>query len=286
MKLKDMVIHFYTNSIRGSITQGRHLTETIRSRSEIEDLNVCREIHTSVLSTLLQSTLLRGEERVRTISERSFESYGLPYDCIVYTEKWGTNYLRGFADKLESEELGDKNSLLIGRTLYGAGSEYQTVNKLDSQQSGLNEIDIMNFFEKSEQVPSRLLIKSKDWKEKGTQFNGIGLLIQTLPGIEENYLKDLFNDIVRRDLIDEISRKTLNEEMFKELFKDLDEEVKFDVSEFEFMCNCSKESMMGFVEKLEINELVQMKNKNHPVSCSHCNENYVISAEDIDLMIK
>ena len=286
MKLKDMVIHFYTSAIRGSITQGRYLTETIRSRSEIEDLNVCREIHTSVLSTLLQSTLLRGEERVRTISEHSYESHGLTYDSIVYTEKWGTSYLRGFADKLETEGLSDKNSLLIGRTLYGATSEYQTVNKLDSQQNGLNEIDILNYFQQSEQIPSKLLIKSKDWREKGTKFNGIGLLIQTLPGIDEGFLKDLFNDIVNRELLDEISKNDLNEEMFKELFKDLDEEVKFDVSEYEFKCNCSKESMMGFVEQLGVNELVQMKNNNHMVSCSHCNENYVISPQDIDLMIK
>jgi redox-regulated HSP33 family molecular chaperone len=286
MSAKDLVVHFYTRAVRGCISQGRNITQTIRTRSEIEDLNICREIHTSVLSTLLQSTLLKGEERVRTISEHSFESFGLPFDGIVYTEKWGTGFVRGFADKLETDSLSDKNSLMIGRTLYGATSEYQTVNKLESQQDGLTEIDILKYFENSEQIPTKVAIKSEDWADYGKKFNGIGLFIQTLPGIEEAYLKDLFSHIVNKELLKQISENEFNEEGFQLLFKDLEDEVKFEVNEYEFKCNCSKESMMAFVEKLEINELLQMKNRNHPVSCSHCNETYEISAADIDLLIK
>lgn len=286
MNLKDLVIHFYTKSFRGSLCQGRSITQAIRTRSEIEDLNLCRELHTSVLSTLLQSTLLQGEERIRTISEHSNMSYSLFFDSIVYTEKWGHSYIRGFGDKLESDSLNDKNNLLIGKSLYGASQEFQSINKLNDPNQGLTEKDLQIFFNTSEQVPSRIKIISDNWKDFGSSFEGVGLLIQLMPGVEEDYLRDVFKEISENGVLRQIAGSEVSEDGFKTLFGKIDEEVKYETKEFEYKCNCNKESMIYFIEKLDVSELVQIKNKNHFVSCSYCNEKYYILPSDVDLLIK
>ena len=157
---KDLVIQFYTNTFRGSITQAKSITETIRKRSNIEDLILMKEMHTSVSSTLLQSILLRGEERVRTVSEHSNESFGLFYDSTVYTEKWGNNFIRGFADKLESAELSQKSNFMIGKALYGAIEEYKSIHKIDNVQHGLTPKDLQIFFDISEQITSKVYVSS------------------------------------------------------------------------------------------------------------------------------
>lgn len=286
MSLKDLVIHFYTKSFRGSLCKGSSVTEKIRDRSSAQDLNLCRELHTSVLNTILQSALLKGEERIRTISEHSHISHGGTYDSIVYTEKWGSSFIRGFADKLEAESLNDKNSFLLGKTLYGSSQEYQTVTNLNDQNLGLTETDLQMYFNNSEQIPSKIRIISENWQERGLKYDGLGYLIQLMPGVEPQYLNDLVNDINKSEVINQMAVGEVTEEGFKALFNKIGEEIQYEVKEFEFKCNCSKESMMKFIENLDINELVQIRKSKYSVSCSFCNEEYFITTKDIDMFIK
>lgn len=286
MNLKDLVIHFYTKSFRGALSKGSSITEKIRDRCVIQDLNLCRELHTSVLSTLLQSTLLKGEERIRTISENSYISHGVSFDSIIYTEKWGSSFIRGFADKLETDSLNDKNSYMIGKTLYGSSQEYQTINKLNDQNKGLTEEDLQMYFNTSEQIPSKIRIISDNWRDKGLKHDGLGYLVQLMPGVDPGYLADLVSEINKSEVIHQMSVGEVTEEGFKALFSKVDEEIQYEIKEYEFKCNCSKESMMKFVENLEINELVQMRQKKYSVSCSFCNEEYFISTQDIEMFIK
>ena len=282
---KDLVIHFYTNSFRGSITQAKSLTETIRRRCEIKDLKFVEEIHTSISNTLLQSILLKGDERVRTISERSVESFGLTHDYTVYTEKWGKNYIRGFADKLETQALNDKSNFMIGKTLYGATEEYKSIHKISDNQLGLTANDLQVFFNISEQIPSQVYVNSSGWNNENYENNGLAVLFQAMPGFERSFLEDLWNNIKDSLAFKHLHEETLTEQNFKELFNGIDEEIGFVLGDYEFKCNCTKDSVLGFLEKADVSDLQLMKNNEQIICCSHCSEKYVIDPRYIDSLI-
>ena len=194
--VKDLVIHFYTDSFRGSLTQAKSLTEAIRRRCNVKDLALSQETHCAVASTLLQSILLRGEERVRTVSEHSHKSLGVNSNTTVYCEKWGPNYIRGFADKLESNEIVEKSNFMIGKTLYGANDEYKSIHTLNQPNLGLTEKDMQIFFDISEQIPSKVYINSAGWNNENYENTGLGLLIQLLPGTEKKYLDEVYEGVM------------------------------------------------------------------------------------------
>ncbi|OMJ88029.1 hypothetical protein SteCoe_10098 [Stentor coeruleus] len=284
--LKDLVIHFYTNTFRGSITQGRNMTSIIRSRNGLEDLTVCKELHTSVSSSLMQSILLRGEERVRTVSERSYEALGIIYDCTVYTEKWGSNFFRGVATKSETTTPREKSNFMIGRALYGATEEYKSILALDDQNIGLTNKDMQTFYNISEQVPSKIYINSSDFTNQNPDFKSLSYLIQLMPGGEKEMLTELDESIKSSSFFSQLHEEPLTEENFKHLFSSIHEEIGFRSTEYEFKCNCNKDSMISFIKKLEITELVELKKDTHVITCSHCNEHYELTPKDIDPYIK
>lgn len=284
--LKDLVIHFYTNTFRGSITQGRNMTNIIRTRSGLEDLTVCKELHTSVSSSLMQSILLRGEERVRTVSERSFESFGIFYDCTVYTEKWGSNFFRGVASKSETTTPREKSNFMIGRTLYGATEEYKSILDLEDTSIGLTSKEMQNFYNVSEQVPSKIYINSSDFTNKDPNFKSLSYLIQLMPGGEKEILNDLDESIKSSSFFSQLHEEPLTEENFKHLFSSINEEIGFRSAEFEFKCNCNKDSMISFIKKIDIIELVELRKDIQFITCSHCNERYELTPNDIDPYIK
>jgi redox-regulated HSP33 family molecular chaperone len=286
MTAKDLVIHFYTGAFRGSIAQPKAISNIIRARCDIKDLSFCEEIYASVSSTLLQSILLRGEERVRTVSERSLESFGIYYDCNVYTEKWNTNFIRGFADKFEIEALSDKSSFMIGKTLYGATEEYKSIHKIKDSNIGLSQQDLQSFFEISEQIPSKVYINSTGWNNENQDVNGLSLLIQLLPGVEKKYLDDLSQRLLSNEHFKQLHNEPLTENNFKEIFTGVDEEIGYRVLDYEFKCNCNKETIMKFMKNFEETDLMVMKKENQIIACSHCNEKYEVTSEEIYSLLK
>ena len=283
--VKDLVIHFYTDSFRGSITQAKSVTEAIRRRCDVKDLVLSQEIHCSVASTLLQSILLRGEERVRTISEHSHESYRIFYNSTVYCEKWGPNYIRGFADKHEVNEIGGKSSFMIGKTLYGATEEYKSIHTIDQPILGLTEKDLQIFFDISEQIPSRLYINSAGWNNENYENTGLGLLLQLLPGVEKKHLDEVYLGLRSTAAFKQLHKEALSEDNFREIFASVKEEIGYRVNEYEFKCNCSRDSMISFLQKLDSTQIIALRQEVQVIACNHCNERYEITPEELNPLL-
>lgn len=286
MLAKDLVIHFYTSSFRGSITQAKSITQAIRQRCEIKDLVLSQEIHSAVSSTLLQSILLRGEERVRTVSEHSNESFGVNYNSTVYVEKWGEKYIRGFADKLENSEVIGNGNFMIGKTLYGATEEYKSIHTIQDTNLGLTNKDLQTFYDISEQVPSKIYLNSSGFNNESSKFSGLSFLVQLMPGADKQYLEDLYESIMKTKDFEGLHEVILNEENFKQIFEGVDEEIGFQLKEYEFQCNCNREGMVEFLKKLETSQLAGMKKEIQHIACSYCNQKYEITPQELDPLIK
>ncbi|OMJ81228.1 hypothetical protein SteCoe_18345 [Stentor coeruleus] len=283
---KDLVIHFYTNTFRGCITQGHNMTNVIRIRSGLKDLTVCKELHTSVSSSLMQSIFLRGEERVRTVSERTFEAFGIIYNCSIYTEKWGNNFFRGVASKTETTIHNEKSNFMIGKTFYGEKEEKKAIFPLEDQNAGLTSKEIQTFYNISEQVPSKIYINSSDFTNKTPDFKSLSYFIQLMPGEEKQRLNELDDSIKSSSFFSQLHEEPLTEMNFKQLFSNIKEELGFKSLEFEFKCNCNKNSMMSFIEKLDLAELIELKKITRIMKCSHCSEIYELTSKDIEPYIK
>jgi molecular chaperone Hsp33 len=107
-----------------------------------------------------------------------------------------------------------------------------------------------------------------------------------MPGSEKETLTELDESIKSSSFFSQLHEEPLTEDNFKNLFSSIHEEIGFRSTEFEFQCNCNKDSMISFIKKLDVTELVELKKDTQVIICSHCNERYELTPKDIDPYIK
>ena len=106
-----------------------------------------------------------------------------------------------------------------------------------------------------------------------------------MPGFDTKSLNDLYKIVTDSLVLKQLHNDILTEDNFKGIFSDIKEEIGYKIVEYEFKCNCNRESMIGYLKKLDLNQLLSMKNDDQIIACSHCSEKYVITAKEIDPLI-
>ena len=279
---EDTLIHLYSNNIRASLTQARNITQEVKNRCEIQDFSLIKEVHTAFTASLLMSSFLKGQERVKICSEHNKLSFGLPYSCAIYAEKWDEFNIRGFGKKNELENYSNSGNFLVGKTLAGATSEYQSIFGFEDSQLGLTDSDLDNYFQKSEQIPTKVYISG----EYSQEFPALGLIIQALPGTENDYILETFEKILQKQAFKDLHHSELDETNFQALFEDLKEEFGYRKLNYTYKCNCTKQLVSKFLEKLPTETLVSMKSEPiQLIACNHCNYHYEFTPDEIDKMI-
>ncbi|WML91967.1 Hsp33 family molecular chaperone HslO [Thiothrix lacustris] len=136
------------------------------------------------------------------------------------------------------------------------------------------------YFERSEQLPTRLWLMSDD-------TSAAGILLQRLPQEEVNP-EDWQRTSV---LLDTLTREELvhlePEEVLYRLFHEEDVRL-FDAKDISFHCGCSRErveTMLRSLGQAEADTILEEQGKIE-IICEFCNANYTLDAVDTNLLFK
>ena len=182
--------------------------------------------------------------------------------------RWQGEVLEGNLDSVYG-----KGSLAITINAENQKDRYQGVVALEGSKL---EDAIENYFEQSEQLPTRLYLFAD-------QEQAVGLLLQRLPGEDEE--DDLWNRV--NVLADTITASEMlglsSEEMLYRLFHEEDIRL-FDAEPVSFRCTCSREKIAAMIISLgtdEAHAIVEEQGKIE-VGCEFCNHQYIFDKVDVE----
>ncbi|MGB3917824.1 MAG: Hsp33 family molecular chaperone HslO [Thiothrix litoralis] len=181
------------------------------------------------------------------------------------------------ADDLTLSALFGDAQLAITLESRNSNERYQSLIPLegDTLSAALEA-----YFERSEQLPTRLWLMSDDTA-------AAGILLQRLP-LEEVNPEDWQRTSV---LLDTLTREELvhlePEEVLYRLFHEEDVRL-FDAKDISFHCGCSRErveTMLRSLGQAEAETILEEQGKIE-IICEFCNANYTLDAVDTSLLFK
>jgi len=186
-------------------------------------------------------------------------------------------------DKLAVAKGVGKNGMLYVTLDYGLDNPYQGSVELIS---GEIAEDIAYYYVKSEQLPT-IFAAGVLIGEEGKVRSAGGYLIQVLPDASEDtidQLEEIMRDVrpVSR-LLDEGNNP---EEILKYLLNDYGLRFLEDNKEFEFKCNCSKDSIEAALITLSEDDLETFLDMdNAEVCCQYCSTCYNFTKNEISEIV-
>ena len=179
-------------------------------------------------------------------------------------------------DRLVSlDQLGPGSLLSMQWQREGGGEPYQGIVPLLG--SGIGEA-VENYFEQSEQLPTRLWLSVNDQQ-------ACGLLLQQLPHDElAEFDDDGWNRVVK--LAATLTRRELLQvpplQVLHRLFHQ-EKVLHFPPTPLRFACSCTRQRVAEMLKTLgetEVNAVIAER-ESVEVYCEHCNERYVFDAVDV-----
>ncbi|GHC30121.1 33 kDa chaperonin [Kushneria pakistanensis] len=196
--------------------------------------------------------------------------------------------LRAIARLAEDQPLPDEGATL--QELVGDGHIVMTLDPRDGQRyQGIVALEsetlaqcLESYFERSEQLPSRLWLSA-------SKTHAAGLMLQTLP--EDASLKDtdawprlnMLADTLKSEELLELPAREILTRLFHE------EQIRvFEPDPIGFGCTCSRERFASALHQLGPDELRSVVEEQGELSttCHFCNTDYTFSAADIEALIE
>ncbi len=169
--------------------------------------------------------------------------------------------------------------------LFGLGNMVITINsdRLDDRYQGIVSMEsgslakaIENYFQQSEQLPTRLWLAADDQQV-------VGMLLQHLPGHEAD--SDVWERIeaLGATITDSEMLTLPTQEILHRLFHE--EEVRlFESEPVSFRCTCSRDKITDMLRSLGLDEardIIQEQGKIE-VGCDFCNQHYEFDSVDVE----
>ena len=213
---------------------------------------------------------------------------------VVDASSEGT--VRGYVDHPQIECFDAKGYVDIDKAVGKTGYVHVSYdvkkgiphNSSSELVSGEIAKDIVNYLAISEQIPSYLSCGVYLEPSTGKVLQAGGILIQTMPGANEEDLKIVEETLAKIDPFSILLRSGLSlEQIIKKSFANVGTEI---VSEFEglcFHCGCSKERFESALAALGREELEKIINQVGYAEgrCHFCNNIYLIKKEQLELLI-
>jgi len=285
---RDRMIKAVTadGQFRVVILKASDLIDTARQKHTLNPLS------TSILGELMMGSLLaaaslKGEERITLrIDVHGPVKYGV-------SEATANGEVRGYLGNGHFlPEPGDP--LLMKKKAMGTGT-LQMIKVLYNESKPMTSIieavessvvkDLTRYFALSEQIPTAIKMDIQ-FNEDFSVKNAVALMVQTLPGAEEQDILDLEINLIDTPnltrlveegiYIDEILPRILKNHQIKELSR----------TPVDFYCRCSKEKFLETLNILSTEELLSLNEKNQELLCHYCNSKYIITQEEIITLLK
>lgn len=174
-----------------------------------------------------------------------------------------------------------KNGLLNVLRDYGTGTPY--IGQVELVSGEIAE-DITHYYATSEQIPSVCALGVLLDKEDGAVLLAGGMLIQLLPGADDETAKKLEDNIAKLEPVTTMLAKGISiEEMCKIALHGFEVEI-LDQEKVNYICTCSQKRVINSLLTLTNEELLTLPDETGMVetTCNFCNRSYKISKAEIE----
>ncbi len=192
-----------------------------------------------------------------------------------------THYENG---KLNVSEAVGKNGVLNVMRDLGTGEPY--IGQIELASGEIAE-DIAAYYAQSEQIPTVCALGVLIDKESAQVMLSGGLLIQLLPGADDDTITKLEENISKLDSVTTMLAKGMSTlDMCKEALTGFEVEV-LDEFEVKYVCGCSKDKIASLIESMPKEEIEQMIHEDHgaKASCHFCNKTFEFSESELEAFL-
>lgn len=192
-----------------------------------------------------------------------------------------THYENG---KLNVSEAVGKNGVLNVMRDLGTGEPY--IGQIELASGEIAE-DIAAYYAQSEQIPTVCALGVLVDKESAQVMLSGGLLIQLLPGADDDTISKLELNISKLDSVTTMLAKGMSTlDMCKEALSGFEVEV-LDEFEVKYVCGCSKDKIASLIESMPKEEIEQMIHEDHgaKASCHFCNKTFEFSESELEVFL-
>ena len=282
--VRDKRYHFMMggDTIRGVLVNGTRMVNEMRWNHALGVLETLVLGHGYLAAALISATL-KGTDRIGIDVACSGPIKGLTVEANAFGE------VRGFLkqvpipiDKpLESFDLAPfYGAGFLSVTKYLQDAKHPFTGKVMMGYGSLAK-DLSHYYLKSEQLPSAFSLGIFFDSEGAVEGAG-GLMLQALPGAEENVLAQLEQLVFDLPSMGQVVNSSdFPEPWLADTFEALQPRIVAQRG-VEFMCHCNRDKIRAMLAMLDPAELADMA-RNGPfplkIRCHHCNTNYSFDRE-------
>ncbi len=183
-----------------------------------------------------------------------------------------------------AKAVGCNGTLSVMRD-YGSGEPY--IGQVELVSGEIAE-DITNYFATSEQIPTVCALGVLIDKEDGEVMLAGGLLIQLLPGADDDTVDRLEKNVEKLEPVTTMLAKGMSIiEICKTALDGFDVEV-LDEYPVNYVCTCSKEKLERHFCTMSDDDIRSLAGENGRVvaSCHFCNKKYIFTNDDLEKLIE
>ncbi|MEE0957298.1 MAG: Hsp33 family molecular chaperone HslO [Ruminococcus sp.] len=186
--------------------------------------------------------------------------------------------------KINVAQAVGKNGTLSVMRDYGSGDPY--IGQVELVSGEIAE-DIANYYATSEQVPTVCALGVLVDKEDGEVMLAGGLLIQLLPGADEEAIEKLEQNVAQLDPVTTMLAKGMSIlDICKTALQGFEVEV-LDENPVNYVCGCSREKLERYFMTMSDDDIRSMADEKGEAEavCQFCNKKYVFSKDDLERLI-
>lgn len=278
--LKDILVKGTVGGVRVYAARTTNLVQ------ELNTIHHCAPVAAAALGraatgALLLAATMKDEERI-TIR---FDGQG-PLGRVIADAKGNT--VRGYVQH-PLVEIPPKNGKLDVGFGIGVGNMIVTrylqnaepFNGYCQIKNGEIATDIANYLYQSEQTPSSVALGVLVNKNTSIQVAG-GYFVQPMPGVTEETLKQLEDNIMTLPYVTELMSAGFSpEEMIQKIGKGMEVSIK-ETIDLHAQCSCSKEKVEAMLMALPAKDFSEIaQDEVTEVHCDFCNRSYKFTSEEL-----
>ena len=271
-------------------------TETVREavrRHKTSPTTTCA-LGRALTGTLLMGSSLKDFDRLTLKIEGDGPVEGIITEAVIGGKVRG--YVRNPVAEVAPKPSGELNVPgIIGNGMIHVIREagFDIGMRLEpyvgSVEIGSGEVadEIANYLLTSEQIPSAVLLGEKLMKEDPFVRCSGGVMIQMLPGFDENHAVMIEDTILHAPSISKVMDEGATPEDLLSMTLGLIDYQILGETPVSFQCGCSLDRAKGLISSLGPDEIKAMIAENHgaQMTCGFCNEIYELSEADLVAML-
>jgi len=284
---RDRLIHFTlcNGTVRGALLHATKIVHEMRANHELGILETLILGH-GYIGALLMSSTLKGDDSIAIRIDCDGPAKGFDVEANSFGEVRGYLFQKPIPiskplDSFDLKPFIGSGRMTVTRFLEKAKRPYSGQVEL---AYGTVARDLAYYCTVSEQLPSTFDLSIK-FDSNGIVTGAGGLVVQALPGAEENDLIDIEDTIGNLPSIGEAFAQARDAEGFL-----MAEFTRFAPHILEqrraaFMCHCSRKKFGGYLRQLPLKDLqaIAAEGKDTTVlTCNKCNTRYEYSKVEIE----